>query len=809
MKSQWLVCLTLALAACPSVTVDDNEGALGPTVEFDPANKIIPFPNNLLLDPASGKLNLPEQCNESPASTATRVGTLNKLDGFGTYETSINVTFTEAVDVASLEGRVLLFKRAASGEGTDPLTAISVPVVPIVGQTRRFTNQTDIKACTDPVLVDQVRFIPTLPLDQKSTYTVALLSGIKTASGAEFGPAFTWSLVREPSPVVLFDDAGNVTLNRTPLESSSAEGKASLIGIDLLWNAHHDLLSFLAGTGHDSDEILLAFEFNTQTVSDPLDPEVEGSLATMPTPLPFVGLSNPAAGAAVVNHLGPFAPCATDNPVPNDTQCFLRVLLGGGNPTVAVNYAIGKATCAAAGCDNIGTILTGATLSKQYLTDRDNTLYTGTGTQPIPGPWTDPVNATVVHDTDISGTLATQVKLETLVLLPVAAAPATGYPTVVFQHGITRSKGDVFAMAGSLTGQQYAVVAIDAALHGSRAVRISNAANANPKLDCSNVVNQPLGPRPDLGPDPTAHTNCYAPIFSSDLAATRDGFRQSILDLQQVITSLQACGLTNCGALDVDVDQIFYVGQSLGGIYGTILAAVDDRIKSSVLDVPGVGWIDILENTRQTLAFQCPLVDALIDAGFLTGDKFDPTMPGVGLCLTDAWKSDPGYLQFAVIGRWVLDPADPANYASRLADRNFLLQRVDNDEVIPNIATDNEGELAFQLRGDASCGQIIGSSVPPSTALLAAPGQTAFLNYVTVPPGTAGCAVGNTFTHGSLLAPTGRCATTTSTICNVRGVVGDNGCPNNEVCNSAADGTFGTVRMQTDAIFFLLSNTED
>src|SRR6185503_12773355 len=72
MNYKWLAACfglgALTLGGCPSVTVDSGEGAPQPTVEFDPANKIIPFPNNLLLDPATGKVALPEQCNESATS---------------------------------------------------------------------------------------------------------------------------------------------------------------------------------------------------------------------------------------------------------------------------------------------------------------------------------------------------------------------------------------------------------------------------------------------------------------------------------------------------------------------------------------------------------------------------------------------------------------------------------------------------------------------------------------------------------------------------------------------------------------------
>ena len=57
---------------------------MGPIVEFDPSNRIIPFPNNLLIDPMTGLVNLPAQCNESATAKATREQVLNKLDGFGT-----------------------------------------------------------------------------------------------------------------------------------------------------------------------------------------------------------------------------------------------------------------------------------------------------------------------------------------------------------------------------------------------------------------------------------------------------------------------------------------------------------------------------------------------------------------------------------------------------------------------------------------------------------------------------------------------------------------------------------------------------
>ncbi len=769
MNQKWLACLALLLGACPSVTVDKNEGAARAEVEFDPGAKVIPFPNNLLLDPATGRVMLPPQCNESPTGAATRAS-LNKLDGFGTYEPTINVTFTEPVDVASLDKRVLVYQRSRAGVALDGSGAVAVPVIAIPGKTVRYGNQTDLANCTGAAMVDQVTFIPTRPLEQKSTYTVALLAGIKTATGDDFNASFTWSLVRSRFPVVVFDDAGNVTANHTPLDPNKPEDKVSLAGLDLLWKAHAGALAFLGVKGVDNDEVLLAFDFNTQTITDPLDPTVEGSPASSPTPLPLLGnasTSTQVAGARA----GLFAQCTVDDPI-SDTQCFLRVLLGAGN------YNVGKATCAVAGCAAINDVLGSLLLSKQYGVDVPNTMYTGTGTMPIPGAWNDPYKPTPIHNTTNANPPLNdaQAKIGVLVLIPQGTAPTGGWPTVIFQHGITRSRSDVLGVAGALASQGFAIVAIDAVNHGSRAVRVSNVASAIPAENCVDVGVGIPGPRPDLGPDPTTHSDCYAPVLSADLAATRDSFRQTALDIEQLVTSLKACGTTACGKLKVDPTKILYLGHSLiGGNLGVLATPFTD-VKASVFNAAGAGWLDIIENTEQTATFQCPLVDALIQAGFLMGAPYDKTAM-TGLCTTDAWKTMPGYRQFASIGRWLLDPADPANFASQLATKTWLLQEIQDDDVVPNVTTDNLGAFAGQPRGDASCGVPFGPSVPPSTALLANPTQSHFLQYVQYAPGSPECPPGNTYSHGSLLKP-----------------------------DAGSAGQLATVRLQTDMVYFFLSN---
>src|SRR5205085_802414 len=107
--------------------------------------------------------------------------------------------------------------------------------------------------------------------------------------------------------------------------------------------------------------------------------------------------------------------------------------------------------------------------------------------------------------------------------------------------------------------------------------------------------------------DPTRNNQCFAPFLSTDLGTTRDNIRQTVLDLHRLTLATKACGTTACGALKVDASRVNYMGISLGGIIGTTTSSTTD-FKAAVLNVPGVGLVDILENTL-TPQITCSLVD--------------------------------------------------------------------------------------------------------------------------------------------------------------------------------------------------------
>ncbi|MBX3156285.1 MAG: hypothetical protein KF773_09830 [Deltaproteobacteria bacterium] len=759
----WFVA-ALSATGCPNVKVDPGEGPDdlptidGPTVEFDPGNKIIPFPNNLVRTGPGGTVALPAQCNESAASKATRENVINKLDGFGTYQAAMQVTFTEAVDPASLAGKIVVIKRKTGDTVVEPGSAQAIPEAALIvapGETTRFKPD-----CSAPETVSSVTIVSALPLEPNSTYVVAVLDGVKTAGGKSFIPSFTWELVRQPELPVVLDDNGNVITNRTPLNPNNEEQLERLRGVNLLWNVHAQALGFLAATGTPRNKTLIAWEFTTQTTTAPLDRAVAGSPASMTAD---AALPATAPLGTLVRGQLPFSLCPGGE---SDTQCFLKTAIGSNltaDPTQF--FAAGNAACSQLGCAAVGDIRVTAPEFNQFQVKTPNS-FAGAGAQMIPGPWSDPRTPALVGKEPVS------------VLISLPAAPPTdpnGYPVLIFQHGLTRSKSDAAIIIGALSARGFAVFAIDAQAHGSRAVRVSN----NAAIGCADApqLPAPLG-RADLGPDPSKAPQCYAPFLSPDLGATRDNIRQSILDLQQLVAFVKGCGTANCLAnganIKVDATKMFYMGQSLGGIMGGMATAIAPDLKGGVLNVPAMGWADILENTA-SLGIRCSLVNGLIDAGILVGEKSD-LLNTTGLCTTDDWKTQPGYRQFAVIGRWVLDPADPANFAAKLATKRVLIQEVVGDLVVPNIATDREGAL---LRLTAEMADPA-PPLQPSAAITTNPTSSKFVKYSNLPANAQIGFPGNSFAHGSLLAP----------------------------ANGNADGSLGTARMQTDAITYLTLNAQ-
>jgi hypothetical protein len=108
----------------------------------------------------------------------------------------------------------------------------------------------------------------------------------------------------------------------------------------------------------------------------------------------------------------------------------------------------------------------------------------------------------------------------------------------------------------------------------------------------------------------------------------RDALRQQVVDLLALTRALRGgLDVDGDGRADTRGDRFHYVGQSLGGIYGTLLLAVEPRIEVGVLNVAGGSLVEIARLApafrplvRDTLGRRTP---ALLNAG----DDFHEDLP--------------------------------------------------------------------------------------------------------------------------------------------------------------------------------------
>ncbi len=240
-----------------------------------------------------------------------------------------------------------------------------------------------------------------------------------------------------------------------------------------------------------------------------------------------------------------------------------------------------------------------------------------------------------------------------------AAIPAGAQgpvPVTIFQHGLTRTKEDMFAIANGACASGVAMIGIDVVLHGDRVG------------DFANNTTGEVGPDGNPDPSGTFFLNVAFPLMA------RDNARQTLSDqfvLTRMITS---------GAADFNGDSVpelapiglTYVGQSLGALLGTAFAALEPNVSLASLNVPG-GRIGMLIPNSASIS-------VAVNAGLAASG----ILPGT----TD-------YALFFLIFQTVMDDADPMNYAPFITNGGLadgvgsavLVQEVANDQVVPNSAT--------------------------------------------------------------------------------------------------------------------------
>lgn len=659
-------------------------GGATTVLEFDPANDKFPFPNVPLMTVATAtgsltelRVSLPPDPEDTPTAEALKRG-LNTLDGFSNTA-PIALTFSRNIDPATVDGNVVMYavndQNAIQGE---------VPIVVTV---------TASTADAPPTMTIR----PAVPLDQDALYVVGVTTGIEDEDGNPVQTASTFRLIRNiDEPFIDADDTvlpavvpalQCSTLQTTGMLADDTAVRASARALEdqvghLRWTPAFEALEG-ANPPIERDEILMAFHYKTQTITETVDtvkqallPNVWEQLDGNPRLMgPAFSATTSAAIADLIGVVPRFcvAFCqagAMAPDVPPD-QCVDQ--MGDVNPAVPGNLVCQLAHQIIVG--NLGRA--DLYLMKSYKATAGSPYAAGTFTPET------------VMTPEVS-------YIPIWVIEPASAAPAGGFPAAIFQHGLGQQKEDGFLIANTLanTGMGWATVLMDFPFHGARSSDLIDNATGVPCVDGNGVPN--VDPA-DVDCDSTTgmcQGGCDGMqdpsgtgLLSSNLFGVRDNFRQGTIDQLTLLRTLQE-EATGAGTLDkLDGTRIGYIGQSLGAIAGANFAAYTgpDDLEALVVNAGGGSLVTVLLNTVPDIA--APLFGALAQAGVC--ELVEPGNPAAGC------EDTADFRQFLLIAQWVLDPGDPYGTSIGvvgqdglgLGAENVLIQMSRPDPVVSNQAS--------------------------------------------------------------------------------------------------------------------------
>ena len=237
----------------------------------------------------------------------------------------------------------------------------------------------------------------------------------------------------------------------------------------------------------------------------------------------------------------------------------------------------------------------------------------------------------------------------------IGTMPASGWPIVMYQHGITRNRTDVIAYADAQASAGFAVIAIDLPTHGL--VDATNPFNANNTAF-------PTDTEQTFGQNATSGENF---INLRSLLTSRDNLRQGAANLATLRKSLG--GIINVAtgtSVLIDTSKVGLIAHSLGGMVAIPYLAVETTPTPSSIVMSGATITDVL---RGSASFS-----PVIEAG----------LAGLGV------TTPAGIAGFYANAQELVDAGEPANFAADAAANHAIhLIEVIGDQTVPNSSTEN------------------------------------------------------------------------------------------------------------------------
>lgn len=684
--------LLLGLLAACTESSDLETTVLGTTAIYSPSTGDIPLPNDLLfLGSLDGTLNPPLPANPGQAAVAAA---LSSLDGWSPVA-RWTLAFSAAIDTGTVQpGQTLRAFRVSTATDQVP---IGGPVSAVLGELEGTLADPLTGLPLDPDADFLLRFaadarsiemLPLRALAPETTYLVHLYGAVLDAEGEPVTRSVVYAAAAQSQPLSPFDP---------------------LAPVQVLVQAMH---AAAASQGIAPDSILVSMQFTTQSIA--------GVLAAATA-------AQAGGEAALIAALEANPNVVVDDATPDPAWL----------PALSSSWSLVGDTGSLFGSPANAANAWQGSLTLPYL------LGTPTPGGPAPDALSSDASVLAVRwcsryagaeeDPDLHPTrfnplprVRSAAAIPVLLSVPKTPKPADGWPVVVFQHGITRSRADLLALADVLSFSGFAVIGIDLPLHGlesSDPLFVGYDA-AGPRertfgLDLVDNVSSAAGP------DGLADPSGFHFLNLANLAVARDNLRQGALDQLALLRSLGSLDYDG-GGPDLDTEDLHFVGHSLGAITGVVALAQGGDYESATLAMPGGGIAGLLAGS----GVYGPVLEAALTAFGIS--------PGSA-----------AFEAFLASAQTVVDSGDPLNHAAALAAGPLPIHWV---AIV--------GQEGISPPDQTIPGVVAGRPLSGSEPLSAALGLAAITRSVIDPLGIRGAVRFSAGDHASILLPTASPAAT-------------------------------------------------
>ena len=660
-KNFLLLIPILTVFGCSSGTTDPPAGSTvsSNTAVFDPAAGNVPLPNILATataaDPLAGRaVNKP--MNPSEALAYVNLHEMGGTSAVAGLNAPIYIRFQKPVDPTTVTpATVKVFQLGVDSNGLTENSPLSFTDI---------SAMFDYKYSLDKVETVQypnLHLFPKFPLIPGIRYLYVVTSGVKdAATGASLSGSFYFEALKATTPL-LGPFAGLEAIR----DNVYADAGKTVVKLSGYAKVMDDLIAASGTTKIDSRaQIALLGRFIT-TGAGFVSKDAIGTMMPVES-----ALRSFAAGAKLGGLTGKTWTNAVTVTTPAGlTPAAYWTALGAGTAPASVDAVV------------TGTI-NSAQLSMDPVVAKANAAAAGGDLSAVSGAY-NPAAGVLQPFRDSTGALTAYYHTTTAVPFVLITPTIPSGKVIIFQHGITGQKEQVVAVAGSLTGAGYTVVAIDLPLHGALAV-------------------------------PTHTTGA---VWGQDFMAvgaplaTRSNIQQAAFNLNRLELTMKTGGLIGIGGITAPPTDIKYVSLSLGSIVGAYYLAGNATMYGADSTPYPYNQTSLGKDMKGFLSVPGGRLAYLLQNSPAFGPSINAGLAAVGIA-----AGTPTYHNFMQVTQSVVDPVDPATMTtplaaglpSRLSGR-IAIQEAVGDQVIPN---DNTRYFGNALGGREVLGSA-GSLVAP------------------------------------------------------------------------------------------------